>query len=271
MCRMRHFSERAVSTIMVEMGKTCIKSLPALKAPHVLFGANVVARDIQVRPSIVVVVEKPRGKRVFFGRDPCTCRDIGEPPAGGVRFGRVDWSVVAQQPVFALTHRNIEVGASIVVEVSPGHAFHELLHTQSHALSHFSKGTVMIVVVQQRGLDVAFGRFVANKQVRPSIIVVVRPCSRLGRRGMQQACPFRHILKRPVAAITKERKRIIPISAPPATAQNENVRMAVIIKVAEHQVQAAKFTAQPCLGAPVAKRAIAVIVKQVHGVERPGR
>ena len=87
---------------------------------------------------------------------------------------------------------------------------------------------------------------------------------------MQEACALGHIFKRTVSTITQERQRVVSIKAPPTTAQNENVRVAVIVEITEHQVQAAEFTRQPCFGAPVAKRAIAVVVKQVHGVERTG-
>lgn len=87
---------------------------------------------------------------------------------------------------------------------------------------------------------------------------------------MKEAGALGRVLEGAVAAVVQERHGVVAEVAPPAAAQDEEVRVAVVVEVGEDEVQAAELAGEAGAGGPVGKGTVAIVVEEVHGVERAG-
>lgn len=134
-------------------------------------------------------------------------------------------------------HRDVEVRPAVIVEVAPRRALHKPQVCQTAALSHLAEGAIVIIVEKLRRMRIIRARLVPNKEVEPPITVEVRPRRRLRRvQGHQPRC-LRHIVEGAIAVVAQQRHRVAPLLAPPSAAQNQNVRMSVIVVVRLYEIE----------------------------------
>ena len=193
-------------------------------------------------------------------RDSGLCGDIGEPPA----------AFVLKQFVGFAFAGDIQIDASVVVEVAPCGAFHIAQIRQARRRRDVCEGAVVVVVKQLRGMRFFAARFMTDEKI-PTIVIVIAPGGGLCGMEREQAGLFGDVFKTLAIDVAQQRRRILAVLAPPAAAQHQHVRTPVVVEVRVNHVQSAGDAGEPRGCGPVFKCAIAFVVKIAQRILRTGR
>lgn len=116
------------------------------------------------------------------------------------------------------------------------------------------------------GVCVGFGVvFVADEEVEVAVVVEVGPGGGLGGAEGEEAGADGDVFKGAVAAVVEEREGVFAEAAPPGTAEDEEVGVAVVVVVGGDEIEAAEFVGEAGCGGAIGEGAVAVVVEEVHG------
>src|SRR5688500_5369305 len=107
-------------------------------------------------------------------------------------------------------------------------------------------------------------RFVTDKQIDPTISIVVEPHARLRGMETQQACLLGDVRKRAVAVVLQERIGKTSFVVQPGSTQNKHVDEPVIVIISLNQIQPAGKPPQSRSVGQISEAAIAVIVEKTQ-------
>ena len=255
-----HVREGSVPVVAIQTRGLGFVRQTQMERRNVSGRSGVIAGHQQVQPPVVVVVEKPGGKAVDGLANSGGAGHVCELPAP-----RFAWAVISKQQIRRAFARDVEIRAAVVVVVAPGHAFNEAHIGQPNLRGDVCERAVAIVMVQRRWMRVFFSGFAAHEKIQPAITVEVGP--RRGLRGVERQQPgaFCDIGKgdlsaRVRAVVAQQRHGILAVRAPPASAQHQNIGMAVVIEIGMDHVEAAGDAVQPRRVRLIAERAVAVVV-----------
>src|ERR1035441_7458579 len=94
---LRHLAEGAVVVVVEQEGVRPLIWLAELEGAVVLVAAGSETAGEDVQPTVVVVVEKPRGKGKAHARQAGPLGHIGKVPFPGLRVLGIAWAIVAEQ------------------------------------------------------------------------------------------------------------------------------------------------------------------------------
>ena len=265
--RSRDVLERAVAAIAIEARVGALVGQAEVIRRHIADIGDLVAGHEDVLPAIVIVIEKPAGKTVERLGDTRDSGNIGEEPAvRGPQF-RIAGAVIAEQPVRATQHRDVEIGTAIIIEVSGHHSLHVVAHRHAAQARDLLEGPVALVVKQfaeMPRLGGAGKRLIAHEQIQPAVSIEVEPGGCLRRMKQKEPGCFGHIFERAVSPVSQQRVRVPSLFAHPGAAQHEHVEVPIIVEVRLHKVQSAGQSREARFPRPVGECSVAVVPIEVH-------
>ena len=112
---------------------------------------------------------------------------------------------IAKQHLGLAAARDIQVRPAVVVVVAARDRLDEGQRVQADLRRTLGERAVAVIAEQFAPVGVAGRCFVADEQVQPAVIVVIKPGRRLCRMKAQQAGLLGHIVKRAVAVVAQQR------------------------------------------------------------------
>src|ERR1017187_4161260 len=121
----RHIRKRSIVVVVEEVRNRCVIRLVQNEGPGVFLRRGRISASKNVQPAVIIVIKKPRRKRMPHSPEPCLFSHVGEYPFAGFGMLRITWSIIAKQVALAKHGREIQIGPAVIVVVAPGNAFHE--------------------------------------------------------------------------------------------------------------------------------------------------
>ena len=165
--------------------------------------------------------------------------------------------VVVQQRAGAAVVGDEQVSIAVVVVIGRHHRLGKHREIGSGRTGDVLKCAV--AVVQEKLIRLVF---IADVEIQVAVVIDIHPHGGLRRGWLGEAGFRRDISEDAVAVVAKQR---FPLCRFPATAQHQDIQAAVIVVIGLDDVEPAQLGGQPRLRAAVAKRAVPVVVEEMHG------
>src|SRR5262249_7819160 len=135
-------------------------------------------------------------------------------------------------------------------------------HANPAFLSAFREGAIAVIVKQFTPIWV-FGieRFVANKQIQPTITVIIQPPAGHGGVTAQQSGFLGHIREGAIAVVAQERTGNAAGLAQPTAAHHPDIEQPVIVVIGLLNIEGAYFSDQARFAGSFGECAVAVVMK----------
>ena len=115
----------AIVPVTIKAWSFRVIAVADLEGANVLGGAERVAGDKDIRPTVVIVIKKPCSKTILLMVDTGRMSHIGELPSAGCGRSCVQWTVIAKEIIGSALDGDVQIGAAVVIEVAPGYSFHQ--------------------------------------------------------------------------------------------------------------------------------------------------
>lgn len=120
-----------------------------------------------------------------------------------IRVASVVRTIVAKQQIWLRFAGDIEIRAAVIVKVAPGNALYEAQLGKTELRGDVGERPVLIVVKKLTRMALPAGRFVADKQIEPSVVVEIGPRGSLRGMKRKQVCFFGDIVEGAVAVVSQ--------------------------------------------------------------------